>query len=307
MDNLRSLNAFVRSVECGGFSAAARQLGLTPAAVSKAVAALEQQLGIRLLQRSTRSLSLTEAGEQFYRQAGPALRALDSAVHQLSRQTEVQGQLRVSLAPAFGRDYILPLMGEFLQAHPRVQLDWHFDNRAVDVVAEGFDACIGGGFALDGGVVARELAPLHLVLVASPAYIAQHGVPDSLQALPGHACVQWRSPLSGRVRDWQLTDGDASYAINPRARCVVSDPDALCRAVLAGLGVGLLGLPHALPWLQSGQLQRVLAPWFQDSGHISLYYPAHKGQAPKLRHFVDWLVQRLREQQLAERLHVKNL
>lgn len=308
MDTLRGITAFVRSVDCGGFSAAARQLGLTPAAVSKAVASLEQELGIRLLQRTTRSLSLSEAGQQFYTQVRPALQTLDSAINNaVPRQAEVQGLLRLSLAPAFGREYILPLMGEFLHSHPRLQLDWHFDNRAVDLVAEGFDACIGGGFALDGSLVARELAPLHLVLVATPAYLQQYGTPQHLDDLPAHHCVQWRSPLTGRVRDWQLSAHDEVRSINPRARITVSDPDALCRAVLADLGIGLVGLPHVLPLLQAGRLQRVLAPWYQDSGTISLYYPAHKGQAPKLRHFVDWLLQALRDQQLATRLQAKNL
>lgn len=307
MDNLRGLIAFVNSVRQGSFSAAARQLGQTPAAVSKAVATLEKELGIRLLQRSTRQLGLTEAGRRFYEQAQAGLNAIDAAVAAvLPHAGEPEGVLKVSLAPAFGRDYILPLMDDYLQHYPRVRLDWHFDNRSVDVIGEGFDACIGGGFALDPGVIARELAPLHLIPVAAPSYLARADTPLTLPDLAHHSCIQWRSPLSGRVRDWLLENGNERQQLRVEPRVIVSDPDALCGAVVAGMGIGMLGMAHALPHLQSGRLQRLLPGWYQDAGAIYLYYPSQRGQSAKVRSFVEFVLQCTRTSRLAERLSALN-
>ena len=146
MEALSSIESFVRSAESGGFSAAARRLGITPAAVSKNVAKLEANLGVRLFQRSTRSLALTEAGERFLQEAGPSLANLQAAISNLSNAGGLPaGTLKVSLAPAFGRDYVLPLLGDFLERYPAVVPDWHFDNRQVELIGEGFDAAIGGG------------------------------------------------------------------------------------------------------------------------------------------------------------------
>lgn len=307
MDHWRGLQAFVGSVKCGSFSAAARQLGLTPAAVSKAVAALEQELGVRLLQRSTRQLALTEAGQRFFERAQIGLDALEGAVAAVTpHDGEPEGVLKVSLAPAFGRDYILPLMDDYLQRYPRVRLDWHFDNRSVDLIGEGFDACIGGGFAPDPGVIARELAPLHLVAVAAPSYLHRAGTPHTLADLERHSCIQWRSPVSGRVREWHLEDGRERQLLRIDPRVVVSDPDALCGAVLAGMGIALVGIAHVLPHLHTGRLQRLLPDWYQNVGAIYLYYPTQRGQSPKVRSFIDFIVQRTRDARMSVHLSALN-
>ena len=205
MANVQLLVSFVGTTNMAAFSAAARILGLTPAAVSKNVARLEGDLGVRLFQRSTRRLALTESGERFLRQVEGPLASLQAAVSGVRGVDEdPTGTLKVSMGHAFGRNFLIPLLGEFLARYPRVLPDWHFDNRQVDMVGEGFDAAIGGGFPLASGVVARELAPVHIVAVASPGYLAGRPLPrtpDDLASLDG---IMRRSSPTGRVRPWTL-------------------------------------------------------------------------------------------------------
>ena len=303
MDTLNCIDCFVRSAEAGSFAEAARRLGLTPAAVGKNVASLEARLGVRLFQRSTRSLTLTEAGERFLQESSGGLISLQAAMANLaSAQGQPAGVLKVSMGLAFGRYYIVPLLEEFLQRYPAVQPDWHFDNRAVDMIAEGFDAAIGGGFELSPGVVARELAPAHRVLLASPAYLQQHGEPRTPAELHGHAGILIRSPQTGRVRPWMLRNREGQQApIDLQVCMTMGDPEASCQAALMNLGITLVSMPHALPHLQSGALRRLLPDWYVDTGIISIHFAAQKMLPQKSRVFVDFVVEQFRAQGLAER------
>src|SRR5690606_33670332 len=228
METLANLESFLRSAESGSFSAAARRLALTPAAVSRNVAMLERNLGVRLLQRSTRKLTLTEAGENFLAAIGHPLEALQNAIAAVSTDDgQPAGTLKVSLAPSFA-DYLLPLLPEFLQRYPRVRPEWHFENRSVDLVAEGYDAAIGGGFELAPGVVARTLAPLHIIAVASPAYLARHPLPGDPSGLAGLDGILMRSLSSGRIRTWTLRNAQGDKAaVAMRETIVVNDPMAV--------------------------------------------------------------------------------
>ncbi len=303
MDLLGALEMLVRSAEGGSFSAAARQLGLTPAAVSKQVARLEQQLKLQLLVRSTRSLALTEQGQRLVREAAPGLQQVHAALSGVrERGADVAGVLKVSLAPAFGRDYVLPLMAPLLQRHPGLRLDWQFENRQVDLIAEGFDAGIAGGVELAGGLVARPLVPLHQVLVASPDYVARRGLPRNPVELDAHDTLALRSLRTGRVRVWQLQQGRRQVTVEPSARVAVSDPEALTQAALCGLGIALAGLPHARPHLDSGALVRVLPLWWADAGDISVYFPHSRLLPAKTRAFVDHLTSEFERQGIAMRL-----
>lgn len=258
---------------------------------------------MRLFQRSTRSLTLTEAGERFLLESSSGLASLRAAIANLaSAQGQPAGVLKVSMGLAFGRYYILPLLGEFLQRYPTVQPDWHFDNRPVDMIAEGFDAAIGGGFELSPGVVARELAPAHRVLLASPAYLQQHGEPLSPAELHDHAGILLRSPQTGRVRPWMLRNREGQQApIELQTRMTLGDPEASCQAALMSLGITLVSMPHALPHLQSGALQRVLPDWYVDTGIISIHFAAQKLLPQKTRVFVDFVVEQFRAQGLDKR------
>jgi len=168
MEAFSSIECFVRSAEVGSFAEAARRLGLTPAAVGKSVAKLETRVGVRLFQRSTRRLTLTEAGRLFLAEVADSLQTIQNAVSTLAdAQGRPAGTLKVSMGTVFGGLYIVPMLGAFLRRYPDIHPDWHFDNRQVDLIGQGFDAAIGGGFELPQGVVARRLSPAHRVLVAS--------------------------------------------------------------------------------------------------------------------------------------------
>lgn len=303
METLVGLDCFVRSAEAGSFAEAARRLGITPAAVGKNVAKLEASVGVRLFQRSTRSLTLTEAGERFLLEVRGGLSSIQHAVANLASSAgQPAGSLKVSMGVTFGRDYVVPMLDTFLQRYPAITPDWHFDNSPVDLIAQGFDAAISGAMELSPGVVARKLAPARRVLVASAGYLDAHPSVAVPSDLVQHAGILLRSPQTGRVRPWTLRNrSNAEAAIELPVRITMTDPDAACRAAEMGLGIALVSLPHALPYLEQGSLLRVLPDWYVDAGHIAVYFSAHKLLPAKTRVFVDCLVEHFKSQHLAER------
>lgn len=303
METLSSIESFVRSAELGSFSAAARRLSLTPGGVSKNVAKLEADLGVRLFHRSTRSLTLTEAGEQFLTQVSGGLDAIQSAIASTSTVAgQPAGILKVGMAMAFGRDHILPLLGEFLESYPAIKPDWRFDNRQVDLIGEGFDVAIGGGIDIAPGVVVRELAKVHLILVASPAYLASQFTPEMPTDLSRlHALIRY-SQTTNRTTPWHLkTVAGEQVTIELPPRVTLNDPEMLCNAAMAGLGVAHVPIPHALRHLQSGALVRVLPEWYTEAGVISLYFAAKKLMPAKTRAFVDFIVEKFRTERYSEK------
>jgi len=296
MADLSLLTSFVRAAERGSFSAAARSLGVTAAAVSKNVAHLEAHLGLRLFHRSTRRLALTEGGERFLAQVQDPLASLDAAIAGVREvDGEPSGTLKVSMGQALGRNFLVPLLGEFLARHPAVMPDWHFDNRRVDLVGEGFDAAVGGGFALAPGVVARELAPVHIVAVAAPGYLAGRPLPRQPADFAALDGIMRRSSPSGRVRPWTLRPRrGAEQPVPCRPRLILSDPEAIALVARQGLGVALLPMPFAFPHIASGELVRLLPGWYSDAGPLSIYYPTRRLLPAKTRAFVDFVAERFR-------------
>lgn len=297
MAHLQHLVSFVQTAERGSFSAAARVLGLTPAGVSKNVARLEADLGVRLFHRSTRRLALTESGERFLQQVDGPLASLSGALAGAgNRSAEPAGTLKVSMGQAFGRNFLVPLLGEFLARYPAVLPDWHFDNRQVDLVGEGFDAAIGGGFELTPGVVARELAPVHIVAVASPAYMAGRQPPRHPDDLAMFDGIMRRSSPTGRVRPWTLRSRrQAERPVPCKPRLIFSDPEAMAQAATLGIGVALLPMPFAFAAIETGELVRLLPGWYSDAGPVSLYYPSRSMVPGKTRVFVDFVTERFRQ------------
>ncbi|MBP2300706.1 LysR family transcriptional regulator [Azospirillum picis] len=303
METLANLESFVRSAEMGSFSAAARRLALTPAAVSRNVAMLERNIGVRLFHRSTRKLTLTEAGERFLLSIGGNLDALQAAIAEVATAAEEPaGVLKVSMPPTLGMAHILPLLPGFLARYPRVRPEWHFENRKVDLIAEGYDAAIGGGFDLAPGVVARPLAPAHIIAVASPSYMAGRTQPSDPSGLASFAGILMRSSGTGRVRQWMMRDAAGTEMPVPLRECiVVNDPAAMREAALLGLGVAMLAVPDALPQLERGDLLRLLPNWYADAGAISLYYANRALLPAKTRAFVNTMIEAFRHDRLAER------
>jgi DNA-binding transcriptional LysR family regulator len=303
METLANLESFVRTAEFGSFSEAARRLSLTPAAVSRNVATLERNLGIRLFHRSTRRLSLTEAGETFRLSIESNLEGIQAAIAGISLQGgEPAGILKISMPPTFGSRYLLPLLPGFLERYPRIRPEWHFENRAVDIVAEGYDAAIGGGFELASGIVARTLAPAHVVPVASPAYLKRRTMPTDPEGLSAFEGIAMRSLRTGRIRQWVMRDvSGREIEARLRETIVVNDPDAARAAALLGLGVAMLALPDALPALEAGRLVRLIPRWYCDVGAISLYYSSRVMLPAKTRAFVDWVTEAFKRDRLGER------
>lgn len=300
METLTNLESFVRSAEGGSFSEAGRRMGLTAAAVSRNVAMLERNLGVRLFQRSTRKLTLTEAGERFLVSIGGNLDALQTAIAEAAAQGgEPAGVLKVSVSPTFGLTYLLPLLPAFLAKYPRIRPEWHFESRAVDLIAENYDAAIGGGFDLTPGLVSRTLAPAHIVAVASPAYMASRKPPTDPSQLAAYDGIVMRLQRTGRVRHWMFRNARGiEVAETLTETIVVNDAAAMRDAARLGLGVSLIALPDVLPELERGDLIRLLPTWYADAGSISLYYASRTLVSGKTRAFVDFVVEAFRRERL---------
>jgi DNA-binding transcriptional LysR family regulator len=290
------LDAFIASADEGSFSAAARRLGLTPAAVSKSVNRLELRLGVRLFQRSTRSLSLTTDGERLYGQVRLPWTEIGDALTDLSQGAgKPAGTLKVSLAYTVGRQYFVPLLDEFSRRYPDVVPDLYFDNRQVDMVAEGFDVGIGGGIELTDALIARELARVDIVLAAAPSYLKAHAAPEAPQDLVRHRGLLRRSLSTGRLVPWTLKHRSGQEVVaSVRPVAVLDDPEAIARAAACGMGICMLPLPHALPLLDSGELVRVLPDWHAETRPLSIYYSSRKLVPAKVRVFVDYMVEQFR-------------
>ncbi|RKT99345.1 LysR family transcriptional regulator [Burkholderia sp. Nafp2/4-1b] len=303
METLANLESFVRSAELGSFSEAARWLSITPAAVSRNVAMLERNLGVRLFHRSTRHLTLTEAGESFRLAIADNLFGIQAAIAGVANEGgEPSGALKVSLSPTFGLARILPLLPPFLERYPRIRPEWHFENRQVDLVAEGYDAAIGGGFELLPSVVARPLAPAHVIAVASPAYMDGKTPPHSPAGLQAFKGIVMRSLQSGRIRHWTMRDVAGKEEVAQLQHSfIVNDPAAMLEAALLGMGVAMLATADALDGLESGALVRLVPRWYADAGAISIYYSSRTLLPSKTRVFVDWVAKAFEEQRLAER------
>jgi len=259
--------------------------------------------GVRLFQRSTRSLTLTEAGESFLHEVRDSLISIQAAVDNLaSTGGQPAGTLKVSMGTGFGRTYMVPLLAPFLAKYPAISPDWHFDNRQVDLIAQGFDAALGGGFELPPGVVARQLAPAHRVLLAAPDYFKDKKMPTSPAELDAFDGIFIRSPQTGRVRTWPLRNRANQQApVTLRVRMTMSDPEAACEIAQMGLGIALVSVPNALPFMLNNSLVRVLPDWYVDGGSLSLYFAAQKLLPAKTRVFVDYVVEHFREHDLARR------
>ncbi|HEX8609889.1 MAG TPA: LysR substrate-binding domain-containing protein [Telluria sp.] len=292
METLANLESFVRAAQEGSFSGAGRSLGLTPAAVSRNVAALERNLGTRLFHRSTRKLTLTGPGELFLTSITANLKALQEAIANAASGSDAPaGILRVSMSPTIGMMYILPLLPAFLARYPNITPEWHFENRPVDLIGENYDAAIGGGFEVGRGLVSRRLAPGHLVAVASPGYFIGRTLPTAPSQLGLHAGIVLRSSVTGRIRQWTLRNARGEECPAALSRTiVVNDPAAMREAARLGMGVALVALPDVLPDLERGDLIRILPHWYADAGDVSLYFASRTLVAPKTRAFIDFIV-----------------
>ncbi|WMD20052.1 LysR family transcriptional regulator [Achromobacter seleniivolatilans] len=293
MDHLTALKVFRQVVEQGGFAAASRQIGLSAAAVSKNIAELEAHVAARLLNRTTRRMSLTEAGTRYYEQVARILDDLQEAEQSLGpMQSAPTGTLRVSAPMSLSLIRICPAIPRFLERYPQVSLDLNLEDRRIDIVKEGFDLAIRGTDRLeDSSLVARKLMTLDHVLCGAPSYFKRQGVPVSPQDLLGMERVQFT--LSGHADEWTFERGGQTQRVPVRGRYKVSSSLAVRDALRAGFGVSLVPRVYVQEDLAGGALQAVLQDWTPVQTFVYAVYPSRRHMVAKVRAFVDFLVEEL--------------
>jgi DNA-binding transcriptional LysR family regulator len=292
MDRFAALQAFVAVAEAKSFSEAARRLRLAKSAVSRQVSDLEANLGIRLFHRTTRSLSLTEAGRGYFDRAERILADLDDADRAVSRlQAAPRGRLRVSAPMSFGFLHLAPALSDFLARYPNVTVDITMNDRFVDLVEEGFDVAVRIAELHDSSLIARRLAPARRVICASPKYLTTHGAPQVPDDLRTHECLFYSNLPS--ARDWRFVAPDGSaWPVTVNGRLCANSGDALRVAALHGLGLANLPTFIVGADLQSGTLAPVLDAFVAQDLSINAVYPHSRHLSPTVRAFVDFLIDR---------------
>ncbi|CAB3628042.1 MAG: LysR family transcriptional regulator [Achromobacter pulmonis] len=293
MDRLSGLLPFVRSAELGSFAAAGRDLDLSPSAVGKAVARLEQDLHVRLFQRSTRRMQLTEEGRLFYERCKRILEDLDDAHATLSQTLrEPRGRLRVS-APLVSYHFLLPVLPAFAARYPGVELDMDFNDRIVDLIGERVDVAIRSGDLPDSRLTARPLGRFRLRLYAAPDYLARHGTPQRPRDLERHQAVRFRYPNAGTLQEWPLALAAGEAAPRLAAAFTCNNMEALLGATIQGFGIACMPDFLARQALAAGRLNTVLDTQVNGAGRFQALWPSNRNLSPKVRVFVDFLGERL--------------
>jgi len=296
MDKLNLLKIFLAVVDQGSFANAAVALALTPSAVSKAMARLEDELQLQLIYRTTRKVTLTDVGLRYAAKARDILLDLELCETALRHDNrEPEGCLKVNLPVSYGRQYVLPLMEEFYRLYPKIQVQLSFDDGYVDMIEHGIDVTIRSGTLDDSSLVARQLSPIDYLICASPDYIERHG-PILAEHYSQHPWVRFRFKQSGRLNPVMLTQGKKLLYMDPGQQFIVDDGEA--SATLCAQGLGLAQLPHFLArhWLREKQLQ-VLAPRTRPKGHgVWLVYAKREFLPAKIEHFVSFIERHVRAQ-----------
>jgi DNA-binding transcriptional LysR family regulator len=294
MENLADIAVFVRVVERGSFTAAADSLEVSKAVVSKYVSRLEQRLGARLLHRTTRRLTLTEAGEALFGRSAAALAELGNAEKDVAQLTGApRGLLRVSAPLYFGSVSLAPLLKDFRAHYPDITLDLHLDDRLVDLVKERFDVAVRIAELADSSLVARRLAPCPLVLVAAPAYLKRRGVPKAPSDLPAHDCVTFS--LSRTPNEWRFRDPKGRWiavTVNSPIRC--NSDFAIKQAAVDGLGLAMFPNFFVERELADGRLVHLLPDVKSTELSINVVYATRRNLLPKVRAFVGFMVERFK-------------
>jgi DNA-binding transcriptional LysR family regulator len=289
--DLADLTAFVAVADNLSFRAAASHIGVTPSALSHTMRQLEERLGVRLLNRTTRSVALTDAGLRLLGRARPAVEQISRALDDLKgEQGHPFGRLRLYVTHLAGAAVIGPVWARFLSTFPDVQLEIHADAAPGDIVAKGFDAGIGPkDWAAADMIAVRVMGPMRVAVVGAPAYFARRRPPRAPDDLARHTCVQYRRAADGSMFEWPFERDGKSRQISVDGRVVVNDTDLAVRAALDGLGIAYTNEALADPFLRSGQLIRVLEDWSPAFEGLFLYYPGHRQVPIALRALIDML------------------
>lgn len=281
---------FISVARAKSFSQAAGELGLSPQAVSKSVRQLEAYLGVRLFHRTTRSLTLTDDGQQLFELANPGLRLLDEALEQVrSSRAGVEGLIRIAAASSVGGPVLVPLIRQFQRQYPQTHFDVLLDDRFTDLIEAKIDVAFRAGNPPERNVVARKLTDIALIICASPEYIGEHGAPKNLEQLLTHRCTGFRQTNSGRMVPWELhIDGGTVYKDVP-AVLSFNNVEAEVEAVLAGVGIGQLSQYMVQGHLAQGRLVAILPQLTSANGGLFMYYQQRTQMPLRVRNFIDFV------------------
>ncbi len=286
MTNLGDLEVFASVAASGSMSVAAKELGYSPAVISKRIKRLEEKLGARLFQRTTRQISLTEAGQGFHQRILSVLEGLEEAEDFVSgRSNSLTGTLKVSASTSFGRMHVAPHLKGFMDRHPSLCINLTLSDDFIDIVAGGYDLAIRIADLSDSSLVARRLAPVRRVLCASRSYVEEHGLPDTIEDLKNHRC------LPAHNNDlWRLEGPDGAFNLRPEGLLVTNSSEVIREAVISGLGIALRSTWDIGPELKCGALIQVL-PAYEGSKNVALsaVYSSRRFLPAKVRLFIDYL------------------
>lgn len=286
---LSQLQVFLGVARQRSFSAAARELGITTSAVSQSVRQLEGQLGVVLLTRTTRSVSLTDAGRRLLESAGPALEQAFAALTEVSAQPgETVGRVRLTVPRTAVPTVITPVLPTFRARHPRVDVEVTVEERFVDIVAEGYDAGVRLTEAIDRDMVQVRLTDaFRFVIVGAPDYLARHGIPERPEDLLRHECLTFRMATSGALYAWEFERGRRNWRVPVRGGVVANDGELRVQLAEQGMGLAYVAEPQVANQLRDGRLQQVLEPYAPRVPGFFLYYPSRAQRSPALRLFVE--------------------
>ena len=288
---LTGIGVLAAVIEAGSFARAAEVLGLTPSGVSRAVARLEARVGVRLFDRTPRSVTLTEEGQRFYVQVVPLLTSIEEAATQIAGASAlVSGRLRINVDPWFARMVLAPRLPRFMQKHPLVSVEMVVSNHREEMMT-GADVAIRFGPTEDSSLIARKLIETRVLTCASPAYLRKHGIPPTPHEITHHEAVLFRDPQTGRPFTWEFARKGKVVRVEARGRFTTDDPSAAIAACVAGQGVFQsleLGLGA---WLTSGKLVQILSDWAEERYPLYAYHHSRHHPPAKIRAFLDFVTE----------------
>lgn len=288
MDRFHELSSFIAVVEAGGFSAAARRTGDTQSAVSKAISALEKRLGVRLLNRSTRSVTLTDQGRRYYDRARPLVEELDEADGELSTSTlNIAGQIRIAAAATFGRLHVLPLIPDLLSQHPGLQVDLILSDTMRDMVEDRIDLAIRVGPVNDPDAIVRRVSGTPLVCVGSRRYFERHGTPKTPAELVKHNCLVYGGLIESI--DWPFVGPEGRFSVSVHGNLSSNSVETIRAGVLAGVGIGLFARVSLTEELRHPDVVTILDDFLRESRDVSLIWPKRRYVPTRVRRVTDFL------------------
>jgi len=292
---LAGVGVLAAVVEGGSFVRAGEALGLTASGISRAIARLERRVGVRLLDRTTRSLRLTDEGTRFYAQVAPLLEGIEeAAILAAGSSKTVRGRLRVNVDPFFSRLVLAPHLPEFLRRYPELSVEILTRDAIGDLVADGVDVAVRFGEPPASSLVARRLLETRILTVAAPAYLARHGRPPTPADLAAHACIQFRDPATGRPFEWEFRSGRSLVQVQTRGPLLLTDVGTMLGACLAGAGVAQVMALGVQDLLRDGRLVDLFPDWPDETFPLAAYHPSRHQPPAKVRAFIEFCADTIR-------------